>query len=72
MLTSILKTAGTGRIYAMHMPTKDSRKTFFEWEKLTSAGLIFISSSQVDISPHMYNRTVPKWPLEVSGSVVEQ
>ena len=66
-LPSVLLTATAARVYAMHVPADDSGRSFFEYNKLTSNCYTFISSSLVKISAHMYDISVPKWPLEVSS-----
>uniref|UniRef100_A0A0B6ZMA6 Uncharacterized protein n=1 Tax=Arion vulgaris TaxID=1028688 RepID=A0A0B6ZMA6_9EUPU len=52
------------RMFPEHYPYKENMKKWFDFGELHEDRSIFMSSIEVVLSPNMYNKQIPKWPLE--------
>ena len=52
------------RFFAYHKPIDKSGRTFRDYAKLTRDTLTFMASNEIEIDQAMYDKTVPKRPLE--------
>ncbi|XP_041365019.1 uncharacterized protein LOC121380250 [Gigantopelta aegis] len=63
-ITSLLHIVSSMNCFVQDKALDSSGRTFYGYEKLLRAAVIFMASTELEIHEAMYDGAVPKWPLD--------